>query len=246
MAAWFVSPSQSCTQDEECCDNQLCVWGQCSQNATRGEAGTTCQYQSDCSPELCCAFHKGRRSPLDVSRWVKRPPERLFPSMFSAALSRLLGQACWTRALPQCPQPPDGPFVMGHPERGSQEALSLCRGAPLPASGVSVALLVPFTKMPTFTACCLGPFCMFFQQPGLHVPEKGGWKWGGAGRLPVLGDRLHNLSNLIHSPCTPTTPGFICQLHPKIEKHENCRRLYLIRFVARGETCNFYPTPEII
>lgn len=50
---------QSCTKDEECCGEELCVWGQCSQNATKGEPGSTCQYQTDCNPDLCCAFHKG-------------------------------------------------------------------------------------------------------------------------------------------------------------------------------------------
>lgn len=59
----FLFAFQSCTKDEECCDEQLCVWGQCSQNATRGEAGSTCQYQSDCRPDLCCALHKGTAQP---------------------------------------------------------------------------------------------------------------------------------------------------------------------------------------
>ncbi len=49
---------QTCTKDEECCAGQLCVWGQCA-NSTKGDAGTLCQYQSDCKEELCCAFHKG-------------------------------------------------------------------------------------------------------------------------------------------------------------------------------------------
>lgn len=51
---------QSCTKDKECCGEQLCVWGQCSLNAAKGEAGSTCQYQTDCSPDLCCLLHKGR------------------------------------------------------------------------------------------------------------------------------------------------------------------------------------------
>uniref|UniRef100_A0A672IDX5 Dickkopf WNT signaling pathway inhibitor 3a n=1 Tax=Salarias fasciatus TaxID=181472 RepID=A0A672IDX5_SALFA len=66
----------SCAQDEECCGEQLCVWGQCSQNATKGEAGSTCQVQSDCSPELCCALHKGNVRPLRFAVCSARPIER--------------------------------------------------------------------------------------------------------------------------------------------------------------------------
>ncbi|XP_075878861.1 dickkopf-related protein 3a [Nelusetta ayraudi] len=62
----------SCTKDEECCNKRLCVWGQCSQNATRGEAGTTCQYQSDCSADLCCAFHKVLLFPVCLAKPVER------------------------------------------------------------------------------------------------------------------------------------------------------------------------------
>ncbi|MBN3305316.1 DKK3 protein, partial [Amia calva] len=47
-----------CTKDEECCEGQLCVWGRCSDNTTKGEAGSICQYQTECKAELCCAFHK--------------------------------------------------------------------------------------------------------------------------------------------------------------------------------------------
>ncbi|XP_029972938.1 dickkopf-related protein 3a [Salarias fasciatus] len=66
----------SCAQDEECCGEQLCVWGQCSQNATKGEAGSTCQVQSDCSPELCCALHKALRFAVCSARPIER--ERCF------------------------------------------------------------------------------------------------------------------------------------------------------------------------
>uniref|UniRef100_A0A3B3QSM0 Dickkopf WNT signaling pathway inhibitor 3b n=1 Tax=Paramormyrops kingsleyae TaxID=1676925 RepID=A0A3B3QSM0_9TELE len=48
----------TCTKDEECCGAQLCVWGQCTENATKGTAGSICQYQSNCSAELCCAYHE--------------------------------------------------------------------------------------------------------------------------------------------------------------------------------------------
>ncbi|XP_032407186.1 dickkopf-related protein 3b isoform X2 [Xiphophorus hellerii] len=47
-----------CSKDEECCSDQMCVWGQCTVNATQGTAGTICQGQSDCRPDLCCAFQR--------------------------------------------------------------------------------------------------------------------------------------------------------------------------------------------
>ncbi|KAJ4937676.1 hypothetical protein JOQ06_002308 [Pogonophryne albipinna] len=47
-----------CTKDEECCSDQMCVWGQCTVNTTSGAEGTICQGQSDCSPPLCCAFQR--------------------------------------------------------------------------------------------------------------------------------------------------------------------------------------------
>lgn len=54
-----VLPLQPCSKDEECCSDQMCVWGQCTVNATQGTAGTICQGQSDCRPDLCCAFQRG-------------------------------------------------------------------------------------------------------------------------------------------------------------------------------------------
>ncbi|XP_017297616.1 dickkopf-related protein 3a [Kryptolebias marmoratus] len=61
-----------CTKDVECCSDQLCVWGQCSQNATNGEAGSTCQQQTDCSPDLCCAFHKALSFPVCLAKPIER------------------------------------------------------------------------------------------------------------------------------------------------------------------------------
>ncbi|KAI1889802.1 hypothetical protein AGOR_G00166680 [Albula goreensis] len=57
-----------CTKDEECCAEQLCVWGHCSGNGTKGAAGSICQHQSDCSPALCCAFHKALLFPVCTSK----------------------------------------------------------------------------------------------------------------------------------------------------------------------------------
>ncbi|CAF87104.1 unnamed protein product [Tetraodon nigroviridis] len=50
-----------CTKDEECCSDQMCVWGQCTANVTRGTEGTICQGHSDCRPDLCCAFQPGNQ-----------------------------------------------------------------------------------------------------------------------------------------------------------------------------------------
>ncbi|KAJ8412868.1 hypothetical protein AAFF_G00104500 [Aldrovandia affinis] len=61
-----------CTKDEECCTGQLCVWGRCSGNSSRGAAGSICQHQSDCSPTLCCAFHRALLFPV----CTRRPTER--------------------------------------------------------------------------------------------------------------------------------------------------------------------------
>ncbi|KAJ8247530.1 hypothetical protein GJAV_G00247430 [Gymnothorax javanicus] len=58
------SPRTQCTKDEECCAGQLCVWGHCSKKGIKGAAGSICQYQSDCNPALCCAFHKDLLFPV--------------------------------------------------------------------------------------------------------------------------------------------------------------------------------------
>ncbi|KAM4597487.1 dickkopf-related protein 3a [Fundulus diaphanus] len=66
----------SCSKDEECCGDQMCVWGQCTQNATKGEAGSTCHYQTDCRPDLCCALHKTLLFPVCSAKPIER--ERCF------------------------------------------------------------------------------------------------------------------------------------------------------------------------
>ncbi|CAL8243675.1 unnamed protein product [Lota lota] len=61
-----------CTKDAECCDGHMCVWGQCSPNATKGEAGRICHYQGDCNEDLCCAFHKALLFPVCSAKPIER------------------------------------------------------------------------------------------------------------------------------------------------------------------------------
>ncbi|KAK7913122.1 hypothetical protein WMY93_013333 [Mugilogobius chulae] len=66
------SKCMSCKALDVCCDEHMCVWGQCTKSASKGEAGSTCQTQSDCNPELCCAFHKALLFPICLSKPIER------------------------------------------------------------------------------------------------------------------------------------------------------------------------------
>ncbi|XP_061669371.1 dickkopf-related protein 3a [Syngnathoides biaculeatus] len=68
----------SCAEDEECCGLTLCIWGQCSPNATKGQAGGTCRLQAHCGPDLCCAFHAALLFPVCSAKPIER--ERCFPA----------------------------------------------------------------------------------------------------------------------------------------------------------------------
>ncbi|XP_072448579.1 dickkopf-related protein 3b [Chiloscyllium punctatum] len=48
---------ENCTRDGECDSDSLCIWGQCKRSAMKGETGSICDKQQDCSGNLCCAFH---------------------------------------------------------------------------------------------------------------------------------------------------------------------------------------------
>ncbi|MCI4383133.1 hypothetical protein PGIGA_G00022930 [Pangasianodon gigas] len=62
-----------CKKDEECCEGQLCVLGQCM-NSTKGEEGTICQEQSDCDSDMCCAFHEDLLFPVCSPKPKEREP----------------------------------------------------------------------------------------------------------------------------------------------------------------------------
>ncbi|XP_041965038.1 dickkopf-related protein 3b [Alosa sapidissima] len=71
----------SCGKDEECCSGQLCVWGKCSPDGVKGQSGSICQYQNDCSPENCCAFHKELLFPVCTPRPQEQQPCYSQPNM---------------------------------------------------------------------------------------------------------------------------------------------------------------------
>lgn len=88
----------TCNKDEECCSGNKCVWGQCIVNATRGAAGSICQYQSDCRPLHCCAFQRELLFPVCTPR-----PERGEPCLSHPNL--LMDMLAWDQDGPRdhCP-----------------------------------------------------------------------------------------------------------------------------------------------
>ncbi|XP_072291880.1 dickkopf-related protein 3b isoform X1 [Eucyclogobius newberryi] len=93
-----IPTDMPCTKDEECCSDQMCVWGQCTVNATSGEEGTICQDQRDCKPELCCAFQRELLFPVCNPR-----PERGESCLNQPNL--LMDMLAWDREGPRdhCP-----------------------------------------------------------------------------------------------------------------------------------------------
>ncbi|KAK3562181.1 hypothetical protein QTP86_030180, partial [Hemibagrus guttatus] len=81
----------TCSKDEECCEGQLCVFGQCM-NSTKGKAGTICQEQSNCDPDLCCAFYEGLLFPVCMPKPKEQEPCSISSNHLMDLLSWDLGR----------------------------------------------------------------------------------------------------------------------------------------------------------
>ncbi|XP_047451267.1 dickkopf-related protein 3b [Mugil cephalus] len=93
-----IPTDMPCTKDEECCLDQMCVWGQCTVNATEGTEGTICQGQSDCRTDLCCAFQRELLFPVCNPKPEKGQPCLSHPNL-------LMDMLAWDQEGPRdhCP-----------------------------------------------------------------------------------------------------------------------------------------------
>ncbi|TSL68240.1 Dickkopf-related protein 3 [Bagarius yarrelli] len=120
-------PDAICSKDEECCEGQLCVLGQCM-NSTKGEAGTICQEQSNCDSDLCCAFHEGLLFPVCSPKPKEREPCSISTNHLMDLLSWDLGHRSPKEHCPcagdlQCQHLGHGLVCLKGPT-SSEEALS--------------------------------------------------------------------------------------------------------------------------
>ncbi|XP_069079699.1 dickkopf-related protein 3 isoform X2 [Pleurodeles waltl] len=53
-----------CSRDGECCDEEVCAWGFCTNAISKGENGTLCETQQDCNAGLCCAVQPNSLFPV--------------------------------------------------------------------------------------------------------------------------------------------------------------------------------------
>ncbi|KAJ1177453.1 hypothetical protein NDU88_002708 [Pleurodeles waltl] len=55
---------EKCSRDGECCDEEVCAWGFCTNAISKGENGTLCETQQDCNAGLCCAVQPNSLFPV--------------------------------------------------------------------------------------------------------------------------------------------------------------------------------------
>uniref|UniRef100_A0A3Q3H2Z9 Dickkopf WNT signaling pathway inhibitor 3b n=1 Tax=Labrus bergylta TaxID=56723 RepID=A0A3Q3H2Z9_9LABR len=113
-----IPTDMPCTKDEECCSEQMCVWGQCTVNATQGTEGTICQGQSDCRPDLCCAFQRELLFPVCNPKPQKGEPCLSNPNL-------LMDMLAWDQEGPSdhCPCADN---LQCQPHRGHTLSFFLC------------------------------------------------------------------------------------------------------------------------
>ncbi|XP_078077001.1 dickkopf-related protein 3b [Mustelus asterias] len=110
---------ENCTRDGECYSDHLCIWGQCRASVVKGQSGSICEQQRDCSADLCCAFHTYLLFPVCTPLSTKGQP-------CHDPTHRLLDLITWEMepggALEHCPC---SKGLMCQPE--SKTLLSVCK-----------------------------------------------------------------------------------------------------------------------
>lgn len=91
---------EKCSRDGECCEEEVCAWGFCTNEITKGENGTFCETQQDCNPGLCCAVQPNSLFPM-CTPWPTEGEKCHDPS------SKLLDVITWEMesesVLDRCP-----------------------------------------------------------------------------------------------------------------------------------------------
>lgn len=188
----------------------MCVWGQCSKNATKGEAGSTCQVQNDCQPDLCCAIHKGTTqhtmhksvTVYDLSEKEKNKTLPVLQPCYSPFVrsSRLnvnavlMSPTTWWSCCPGTRRIRNPGNTVRVPESFSASTSGECSTIFLTVCDRDGILRIIFILSCSF---------LTVWQAWLHVPESRGHKWRGLDRLSVLRNWLHSLDKAwlnLHSP----------------------------------------------
>ncbi|XP_043943088.1 dickkopf-related protein 3-like [Protopterus annectens] len=90
----------NCTRNEECCQG-LCVWGQCAKDVRKGQNGTICENQGDCSKGTCCAIQSSLLYPVCTP--LATEGKRCHDSLSQNELLDLIWEFDPDSALDYCP-----------------------------------------------------------------------------------------------------------------------------------------------